>query len=314
MAFMKIRSWLGLVKQDEFEVAEKILCQMILNSSLATWMMKIQKDENQITTARFCIPGVTHIHRDKSVTSGDLNFVLDVTNYLVKSARYNHENISLNDAISLAFISWAGQTHPVMHSFANWAVNPFSSNRFIRHMSLITITYNFFGIEAFPVIVDFLRTLGICRYLNLDIGKVVTHQGPHTVPPHLNILSLKKYSRYLNFFAKTRKFFLQEFSKYKEDFAGIDGEALFISTIGHSVEHALMARLVNLTNFKGTVEFEADQEMAGVILSGFTDKPVLNIYDASYHKAPHPFFRAVYKFGSLVDKKLADMMDCAINV
>jgi len=285
---------------------------MVLNSSLATWITNVTKSDNGTTIGHLYIPEVTHIHTDMSVTSGDLVIVIDITNQLVMKATFEQKCLSMNDAIALAFIAWAGHTHPVIHSYANWAVNPYSCDRFIRKMSVITIIYNYFGLESFPAIVELLRKLRICKFTSSEIARLVVHQGPHTVPTHSNILAIQKYSGFLEFLNKTRQHFLKEFCKYKEDFSGMDGEALFLGTVLHSVDHQQMASQVKTSNFKGTAEFAADQEMASVILSSFVDKPILRMVDFSFCRSPHPFFRDVFKFASTVDARLADMMECAI--
>ena len=47
--------------------------------------------------------------------------------------------IKAHDCLSLCFNAFGGHTHPLVHSFANWGVNPHVANAFVRRMSLITI-------------------------------------------------------------------------------------------------------------------------------------------------------------------------------
>ena len=54
------------------------------------------------------------------------------------------------------------------------------------------------------------------------------------------IEELSKYSRYVKFASKVRAIFLSEFQKYKHLFPGVNGEAMFIGTVLHSLDHTLM--------------------------------------------------------------------------
>merc|ERR1711862_1005515 len=49
-----------------------------------------------------------------------------------------------------------------------------------------------------------------------------------------------RYSRFVNFSIKARAIFINEFAKHKHLFPGIDGEAFFVGTVLHSLDHTLM--------------------------------------------------------------------------
>ena len=57
---------------------------------------------------------------------------------------------------------------------------------------------------------------------------------------HGQIEELVKYSRFIKFTVKVRAIFLAEFQKYKHLFPGVNGEAMFVGTILHSLDHTLM--------------------------------------------------------------------------
>ena len=105
---------------------------------------------------------------------------------------------------------------------------------------------------------------------------------------------------------------LKEFMKYQEDFAGIDGEALFIGTVMHSIDHIQCATQIDINNFRGTDKFAADREFATLTQSCFVDKPPLRLFECRFSHAPHPFYRKVYQFASRIDLRLANIMECTI--
>ena len=102
-------------------------------------------------------------------------------------------------------------------------------------MAILSITYNYLGLKCIPRTYEFLRKIGMTKYTTFDVTQLVQHQGPHTVPPHSHLQKLQKYSKFVTFVINVRGYFLKEFMKYQEDFAGIDGEALFIGTVMHSI-------------------------------------------------------------------------------
>ena len=66
----------------------------------------------------------------------------------------------------------------------------------------------------------------------------------HNVPTHKHgtcrgraLIKLKPYSETVEFIYRVRSFFLSTFDKHKEEFPGIDGEALFIGTVMHALDH-----------------------------------------------------------------------------
>ena len=72
---------------------------------------------------------------------------------------------------------------------------------------------------------------------------MVDHVLDQGVPRHGNVSLLVKYSPTVKFVSRMRTFFLQEFAKHKKDFPGIDGEALFMNTVMHSLDHGLLGMI-----------------------------------------------------------------------
>ena len=57
---------------------------------------------------------------------------------------------------------------------------------------------------------------------------------------HGQIEESTKYSRFVKFVIKVCAIFMSEFQKHKKDFPGVDGEAMFVGTVLHSLDHTLM--------------------------------------------------------------------------
>ena len=130
-------------------------------------------------------------------------------------------------------------THPVIHSYANWGINPDISNEFLRRMALCTMIYNSMGVNQFRTATASFKQLGLFKHITPKMLELVTHHGSYTVPKHnhKNWLMLQQLSEFVKFILDMRGVFMVEFAKYKQDFVGIDQEAIFLGTVVHSVDH-----------------------------------------------------------------------------
>ena len=309
---MWVSEWLGLTVKDSPDRAEKILMELVLNTSLAAWIGDIDEQDDGTITGQLLVPSATHILPDKTVTSGQFQLNMDFTKGKINKATFDGESLDLNDAITLAFIVGAGHTHPVIHSYANWGINPDAEDSFIRRMAVCTIAWNNIGVERFQRMLELLRKIGLTKFTTPDVTRLVLHQGPHTVPPHAHLLRLQKHSKFVKFIIKVRSYFLHEFVRHQEDFPGIDGEALFIGTVMHSIDHQQMVHQLDINSLRGTDQFVADRDWATVTLSCFVDRPSFRMFECRFSHAPHPFYRSVYNYAVTIDTRLAAMMECTI--
>jgi len=278
-----------------------------------TWITDVIDDESGNLTAEFLLPQACHVLCDGTVTAGDLRIVIDIRKRTILESTFLDKKLEIGDALSLTFLNGAVQTHPVIHSYANWGINPYSNNEFLRKMAICTIVYNNNGASLFPKFVGILRRLGVLRYTTRDVTRVVLHQGPHTVPPHGHLRHLTKDVQIVDFIVKVRKFFLAEFVKHKDYFPGIDGEALFIGTVLHSIDHCQGPYVLDdITDFRGSDEFLATRELATVILNCVTDNPRFTLFERRFSHAPHQFYRSVYQFAAKLHPRLADGLECTI--
>jgi len=309
--WMNIVEWLGLFTKNSPDVVERKLVDLILGTSIVTWITDITHNEDEII-GNLLIPQAMHVFCNKTVTAGDFKIRIDIQKGKILACTFLNKNLELGDALTLTFMALVGHTHPVIHSYANWGINPDSNDKFLRRMAICTIKYNNMGMTSYPKTVDILRRLGVLKYATYDVCCLSIHQGPHTVPPHTNLFHLAEHSEFVEFIVKVRRFFLSEFMKHKHDFPGIDGEALFIGTVLHSVDHCQAAHLVDITDFRGSEYFLASREVATVVLSCFTDQHYFALFERRMSHAPHPFYRRVYEFAATINTRMADCLECTI--
>ena len=194
------------------ELEQKIV-EVILGTTLACWL--VEYDE-MTGTALLNIPGMAHIQKDGTVTTGKFSVKININEKKVYSSSFGGSDIGLSDALALLVVADVGHTHPSIHAFANWGINPESKISFLHKMALCTIRYNDFGMFAFPSVAVLLNTLGVLRYTTHDIAVLSVYHGHHTVPPHPpHFKQLANHSTFLHFIAEVRATFMEEFEKYQ---------------------------------------------------------------------------------------------------
>jgi hypothetical protein len=166
--------------------------------------------------------------------------------------------------------------------------------------------------ESYPHTMSFLRKIGITRYTTHDVTRLTCHMN-HNVPAHANIAAFARHSPFVTFLARVRGFFLTQFERHVADFPGIDGEALFIGTVMHSIDHRQAPYLVDTRHFvPNDGEYDADHEWAAITLACFVDRPPLRCFECRLSHAPNAFFNQVYAYAAKVDARLASYMEACI--
>ena len=123
-----------------------------------------------------------------------------------------------------------------------------------------------------------------------------------------------KYSKYVEFVIKTRAIFLRELVKHKNLFPNCDGEAMFVGTVLHSIDHLMLNRIVADPLWLSTdcPKFGLLGECNRIILSCFNDDLPFLYFNKNFRGSGHPFFEAVYRKAAKVNKDLADNLDTCI--
>ena len=318
MVVMKIKEGFNLVVKKTKEEAEATLFNLVMETSLVTWVKVTTSDDNGASLkGEFEVPGTFHaLPDDNGWESGTFYILLDVSERRVKKASFNGEPLDFSDAITIGFLALSGMTHPVIHTFANWGVNTDIENAFLRKMALCTIKYNSYGVNQFRTTTHAFRWLGVQKHLRPQHLKLVNHHGSYTIPKHNpeHWKLLKNHSEFVRFIFEVRALFMKEFRLHKNDFTGIDAEALFLGTVFHSVDHLQMGHHLDITDFVGTPSFEADRELATAILSCYVDHPFFRLIECKFKRADHPLFRSVYTSAATLNKRMANGMECCIAI
>jgi len=75
---MKIVEGLGFGTKNSPEVVEKKLVDLILGTSLVTWITDITCDESGNLTGQLLLPQACHVLCDGTVTAGNLRILIDI--------------------------------------------------------------------------------------------------------------------------------------------------------------------------------------------------------------------------------------------
>jgi hypothetical protein len=126
---------------------------------------------------------------------------------------------------------------------ANWGLNSEESvkkiNPFLYQSSIVTVMYNHFGFTGFKDYIEGWKKQGmLAKEWNSNAWVETVVQGVEdNIFAHPTIDELVPYSRLVNFIVKARPVFLSDFAKYRTQFPGVHGEAFFIGTVMHSLDH-----------------------------------------------------------------------------
>ena len=226
------------------------------------------------------------------------------------------EPTSAEDTLTLCTIYSELIHHSLVHSIANWGTNVNNSHSYLSNLSIVTICFNYFGASYFPRLMQNYSYFGILQFPCPGIVDMFNGLRLTAIPNHQNITKLMKYSRYVNFLSKIRQPFLKLFMKYSSDFEGISGEALFVGTIIHSLDHYLLEYVISdpLWLTHTNPKYKMIDQFSRIITAGFnSDLPFLGyFFNRKYKNGNHIFFREFHSIAVKYDKELADNMDTCI--
>jgi len=209
--------------------------------------------------------------------------------------------------------------HVKLHSLANWGLNnepaQWEHDRFVAQNSLVTVMYNYFGYTCFGKFMKGWTKLG---FLKKDVSpalKECFNIGINSgIWAHPNIRELAKYSRMVNYITKVRSIFMTEFAKHKKCFPGVDGEAMFVGTVMHSLDHTIMD--INLDDPMWLdvdhPEFGYMAQIGRIVKVGFVSDVDGLYFHKRFKGSGHPFYERVYAKAAKIDKFMADNMDTCI--
>lgn len=233
-----------------------------------------------------------------------------------KLKKGEERELQIGDLLCLLYYQNISSNHVQGHTFANWGTDNESQDPFIRRMSNVTIIYNYFGRTVFVGLTHFLHFIGFTRFGHTDFGDTVQSGLDQPIVNHSNIRELAKYSDWVHFVAQLRGNFLQEFdiACARGDFGMVDGEALFVGTVIHSLDHLMLEKCVDETTWFtcNTREFEPMQWCCRIVRAGFVDDIPAISFDFSFKDAPEGFYSKVYRTARNINRFYADNIYCCI--
>lgn len=270
----------------------------------------------------FFFPDFPIVEPDGSFAVAELLSVeLDLTNKCMIWAKLDDRDLTADEAVILLFYYIISANHVKLHSLANWAINmepeQVKKNPFPAQNSLVTSIYNYFGYTAFTTFFSTWQSMGV-------LSKDWDHESwldtvnlgiDNNIFIHPHVKEIAQYSNFVDFHVKLRPYFLKEFGKVKRNyFPGCHGEALFVGTIMHSLDHTHMDWAIEdpLWLDISHPEFGKMAEMGRVVKVGFVkDLPGL-LFHKRYKGSKHPFYEKIYSKAATINIKLADCMDTCI--
>ena len=242
---------------------------------------------------------------------------IDLETKLMTKAVLDNRHLTAKDALVLIWLHAALVAHPKLHAYANWGVNVEGQlHHFGTRNGVVTVLYNHFGFLWFRIFVRLVRGLGLFREHWVDHGaKKLTEQGlQEGVRNHAHIAQLWRVSETVRFVVPARVGFLKLFRKHLHEFPGMDGEAFFIGSVLHSLDHTLATWILAdpLWLDPDSPDFQGMAEAGRFIRAGFTDDIPGLLFNTSFKQARGDFYEEFYACASSINQKYADHMDTCI--
>ena len=320
------------------------VAKLCLTTSLAKDIQKIEKNsqDQDILTFYFREPVITtdtsrhyHTHLTVKINCTDTRHpvMLEATLGPQKSPKgvdSSDENLSGRDALILVSAHAGLINHPQIHSQANFATNLDHEDDFVRRMSIITVLFNSYGNAStwlgswgLPVNTDGGFQKPVFDHANrLGVGR---DRGGFPCPHSPALKGLKEYSPYVKFVLAIRiKFMKLAKSKKHEDFMkGMEPDALFQTTVMHSLDHANFEAIFDplMVDPSKTNKYSSMAVALQVARAGFTERlPGLSLMvptllkdapkDSFYQELYHAAKRVQTECGLTED--FADEIECCV--
>lgn len=323
---LRIRDYLvrkGLMKPAPCDY-EALCATLLLEQTQAVhYYARTSKDSKLGNIAGFFFANFPYVDNDCNYRVADL-FAVDIdldTKRFVK-AKLDEVSINAKETTILLWFNTIAAQHVKLHAMANWGVNLDDAlkdvNPFFRQSSVVTVMYNYFGYTSFNSFMKQWAKQGLVSEEWAGDAKPLVQEFNHGIKDniwqHTQIDELVKYSDFVTFVVKVRAIFLAEFKKYKAMFPGANGEAMFVGTVLHSLDHTLMD-----INLKDALWLDVDDprfgkmaEVGRVVKAGFvSDVPGL-YFHKRFKDSGHPFYESVYEKAAKINKFMADNMDTCI--
>eukprot|EP00568_Trieres_chinensis_P006719 CAMPEP_0183295256 /NCGR_PEP_ID=MMETSP0160_2-20130417/3284_1 /TAXON_ID=2839 ORGANISM="Odontella Sinensis, Strain Grunow 1884" /NCGR_SAMPLE_ID=MMETSP0160_2 /ASSEMBLY_ACC=CAM_ASM_000250 /LENGTH=401 /DNA_ID=CAMNT_0025456711 /DNA_START=353 /DNA_END=1558 /DNA_ORIENTATION=+ len=312
---------MGLIRPKPFDPAE-IVGKLCLEGTLAVhYYARTDSDSELGDIAGFFFQDFPYIDNNDMARTCDLFAVdIDLKTKKMKKAKMDDDIITASEALTLLWFNTISGNHVKLHALANWGINNEPDmrdhNPFLLQNSTVTVMYNFFGFTKF---VDYIQTwknwgLMVETWNPNALLGVFKHGIADNIWAHPNIEELIPHSSFVRFICLLRPLFLSEFRKHRNQFPGVHGEAMFVGTVLHSLDHTIMD--VNLEDplwlDVDCPKFGRMAELGRIVKVGFvSDLPGL-MFHRRFKGAKHPFYKSVYEKATKINRFFADNMDTCI--
>jgi hypothetical protein len=238
-----------------------------------------------------------------------LTVEVDVKTKRFVRCKMNDEVIPVEDVMPLLMFAWI-VNHYKMHCVGNWASNVSHKNKVIRDMSIMNTVVNYLG-DSLPFVFKLEYMLCVLRNEKYaeSLTLLISHLEDQGVRFHGQVRDLMPYSELVRFLVEVRYPFLRLYSQHKQQLGGIDGEALFVSCVIHSLDHAQLAKIV-----PDSLWFHSDRfaSMAEVVRTCVG--PALHGKQEILHRDSElPFFQDFYKQAQMVNAAFADQLEVGMT-
>jgi hypothetical protein len=95
--------------------------------------------------------------------------------------------LSAADTLVMVWFDLVFASHVKLHTTANWAVNPQSSDACVRRMGVVTVMYNYFGHTVFPTLGRFFFNAGLLPADGAAVKDVIAAGVAGGVRSHLQV-------------------------------------------------------------------------------------------------------------------------------
>lgn len=324
ITWLRIREFLvkrGIMKVKPFDIDEVIGKLCLEQTQVIHYYSKTKADSKLGNIAGFFFADFPYIDEKSKYKVADLFAVeIDLDTKKFVKAKFDDITLTASETLILLWFNTIAAQHVKLHSLANWGVNCDQNvkkiNNFFYRNSIVTTIYNYFGYSCFSTYMEEWESRGL-----LSVGfdakawtQCVNHGINENIWQHSHVDELVKYSSLVHFIVKVRAIFSFEFSKHRDSFPGAQGEALFVGTILHSLDHTLMD-----WNLEDPLWLDVDHPRFGlmaqigrIVKVGFVKDIPLLYFHKRFKGSGHPFYEAVYKKAAKINKELADNMDTCI--
>ena len=223
-----------------------VVGRLLLETTLALYISSI----SQNNIARFFIPKLPYADHECTYNIANLDIKLDLDTKEMVAASLDDEHLTSSETVILLLFYIPSAHHVKVHSMGNWSLNIHTShkvkNSFHARNSIVTVMYNHMGFTTFQKLMPLWIKIGILskEWEGETWGQIVLHGVNGGVSSHSLIRELAKHSQLVSFVTLTRSIFLNEFARQKRLFPGCDGEAMFVGTVLHSLEHLMYERIL----------------------------------------------------------------------